>query len=214
MKKVLIVIGVILALYLVTTYPVYVAIAAVLAIGGFIAYKVIKKRKAAQAPAEVSASEPAPEKPKLEIHSYEVKGLSYHEHEIFQEMVDLNPEYDYTKKEMIEYSVPDSPIFKWVLKPGMEPELIPEPDNKYDPNAVKVVLGGHLIGYIPKENCPEVLDMLNSGRIQSVKCFFEGGKYKKLVEDYDYEKDKSTYTVEDDYRIPGAEISIRCTPAE
>jgi hypothetical protein len=29
--------------------------------------------------------------------------------------------------------------------------LVPEPSNKYDPNAVQVVIGGEPVGYIPKE---------------------------------------------------------------
>ena len=59
MKKVLIGLGVIIGLYLITTYPGYVIAAVVLAVGGFIAYKVVKKRKAAPATPAAQISAPA-----------------------------------------------------------------------------------------------------------------------------------------------------------
>lgn len=37
-----------------------------------------------------------------------------------------------------------------VLKVGDEVQLIPEPDNKFDPNAIKVMHNGVHLGYIPR----------------------------------------------------------------
>lgn len=256
MKKVLIVLGVIIGLYLITTYPGYVIAVAVLAIGGFIAYKIVKKRTqgaqtipepatpeapvtspeipaatpatqiplptAAVATPSVSpaasvptpASQPAPKKPKVDVRSYTVKGVFAHEKEIFHEIMIKNPEYGYTKSELIDCGAVDMNTYEWIPRDGMELELVPEPDCKYDPNAVKVVVGGHHIGYIPKEKCLEVLELLSSGRIERMSYDLIGGKYKRVDEDYDFEKDKSTYTMDRGERELGATVYLTVAPQE
>lgn len=256
MKKALIVLGVIIGLYLITTYPGYVIAAVVLAAGGFIAYKIVKKRTqgaqnipapavpeapvpspeipaaapATQIPAPTAtaaapsanpaasiptpAPQPAPKKPKVDVRSYTVKGVFKHENEIFHEMMIRNPEFDYTKSELVDCGAVDMNTYEWVPRDGMELELVPEPDCKYDPNAVKVVIGGHHIGYIPREKCLEVLELLSSGRIERMSYDLIGGKYKRVDEDYDFEKDKSTYTMEEGKRELGAAVYLTVTPQE
>lgn len=228
MKKVLIVLGVIIGLYLITTYPGYVIAAVVLAAGGFIAYKIVKKctqgaqpaaselPEGAAAPAAPSETPPAPapQKPKVDVRSYTVKGVFAHEDEIFHEMMIKNPEYGYTKSELIDCGAVDMNTYEWIPRDGMELELIPEPDNKYDSNAVKVVVGGHHIGYIPKEKCLEVLELLSNGRIEKMRYDLVGGKYKRVDEDYDFEKDKSTYTLEEGKRELGAAVYLTVAPKE
>ena len=228
MKKVLIGLGVIIGLYLITTYPGYVIAAVVLAVGGFIAYKIVKKRtqgaqtaaselpEAAAPPAAPSdpVPAPAPQKPKVDVRSYTVKGVFAHEDEIFHEMMIRNAEFDYTKSELVDCGAVDMNTYEWIPRDGMEVELVPEPDNKYDPNAVKVVIGGHHIGYIPKEKCLEVLELLSSGRIERMSYDLIGGKYKRVDEDYDFEKDKSTYTMEEGKRELGAAVYLTVTPQE
>lgn len=232
MKKVLIGLGVIIGLYLITTYPGYVIAAVVLTVGGFIAYKIVKKRtqgskesaselpEVAGTPAAPSELSPAPvptatpQKPKVDVRSYTVKGVFNHEEEIFHEMMIRNPEFDYTKSELVDCGAVDMNTYEWVPRDGMELDLIPEPDCKYDPNAVKVVIGGHHIGYIPKEKCLEVLELLSSGRIERMSYDLIGGKYKRVDEDYDFEKDKSTYTMEEGKRELGAAVYLTVTPQE
>lgn len=232
MKKVLIGLGVIIGLYLITTYPGYVIAAVVLAVGGFIAYKIVKKRTQGSkesaselpavagtpaAPSEISpapVSTATPQKPKVDVRSYTVKGVFNHEEEIFHEMMIRNPEFDYTKSELVDCGAVDMNTYEWVPRDGMELDLIPEPDCKYDPNAVKVVIGGHHIGYIPKEKCLEVLELLSSGRIERMSYDLIGGKYKRVDEDYDLEKDKSTYTMDEGKRELGAAVYLTVTPQE
>lgn len=132
--------------------------------------------------------------PKTKITAYPVKGVFAHEDEIFHNLMGYNAEYDYSKEDMIEFCVPDTPVYKWVPK-GIPASLVPEPDNKYDPNAVRVVVGEFTIGYIPRESCLEVLDAINGGRIENIAYEINGGAFKLLEEDYDPLKDKSKYTL-------------------
>ena len=83
-------------------------------------------------------------------------------------------------------------------------DLIPDPENPHDPNAIKVLLGGEQIGFIPAKDCAHILDLIKSGRIVNLAYTVEGGKYKRVNEDYDSIKDKSTYSVENgeaDYSV-------------
>lgn len=52
---------------------------------------------------------------------------------------------------------------------GIDPDdtvsLVPDPDNKYDPYAVRIIHDktGEFIGHLPKENCPEYHDEITKG---------------------------------------------------
>ena len=44
--------------------------------------------------------------------------------------------------------------------PAVTCELVPEPDNPHDPNAIKVLLDGHHVGYVPTSECAAVHSIL------------------------------------------------------
>jgi hypothetical protein len=46
---------------------------------------------------------------------------------------------------------------------GEELNIEPEPDNKYDPNAVKLLYGETMVGYVPKKFSASVNGMLDIG---------------------------------------------------
>lgn len=60
---------------------------------------------------------------------------------------------------------------------GLEPftdlsvQLIPEPENVYDPNAIKVIVEGKHIGYVPADKCLEVKEILNTRDIKYMDAF-------------------------------------------
>lgn len=77
-------------------------------------------------------------------------------------------------------------VYQYDLHESNTIELIPEPDNPYDKNAIKVIhkeMGD--IGYIPKKDNVNLADFINSysGNVR-YSIDFEGGKYKY----YDGEK--------------------------
>ena len=51
------------------------------------------------------------------------------------------------------------------LAPGARLTLRPEPDNEYDPNAVKVLAGGVHVGYLPKRDSQNVAKLIADGRV-------------------------------------------------
>lgn len=42
--------------------------------------------------------------------------------------------------------------------------LVREPDNSYDPNAIRVELGEYLLGYVPKGHAAELAPLMDEGR--------------------------------------------------
>ncbi len=55
-------------------------------------------------------------------------------------------------------------IKKFGCKDIMTYELLREPDNPYDPNAIRVVIGPYYMGYIPKEVSKELAPLIDAGQ--------------------------------------------------
>jgi len=49
------------------------------------------------------------------------------------------------------------------LDEGMELELVPEPTNKFDPNAIRIEFNGTMLGYVPKKFSSEVSGAIELG---------------------------------------------------
>jgi hypothetical protein len=54
------------------------------------------------------------------------------------------------------------------LREGDRLDLMPDPGNKADPNAVAVLAEGQIIGYVPRERCRSLLAQLQAGEVFSV----------------------------------------------
>ena len=50
------------------------------------------------------------------------------------------------------------------VEPGEPVELIREPQNPYDPNAIAVTIGGETVGYITREDASVLAPLLDAGR--------------------------------------------------
>lgn len=224
------VLGVLVLIGIVQAYPVILVIG-IFAGTVFLGFKIRNKIKVDEKPEEavkksvtnkitpclvIQDKIKADEKPETavkqtvtdKITPYPVKGVFAHEKDIFHNLMEINPEFSYTKSELIENCVAGFPVYKWIPK-ELPAELIPEPDNKYDPNAVRVVYGGITIGHIPRESCLDVLAVINEGRLLNVAVEITGGNFKLLEEDYDPVKDKSKYELETGYAEVAAKVYVK-----
>lgn len=104
-----------------------------------------------------------------------------------------NPDYDLTKRELIE-ECPDEKVWQYYFI--VKGDLVPEPDNPHDPNAIMVQADGRCIGYVPKGSTSHIRKLMESGRIQSMHLDIGGGKYKEVYEDEEedgkYEMDRGS----------------------
>lgn len=58
-------------------------------------------------------------------------------------------------------------------------QLVCEPSNKYDKNAVMVVVNGNKIGYVPAADAAEIGHLVKSHSVQNVTVNMHGGNYKE-----------------------------------
>lgn len=158
----------------------------------------------ADATTDTEGSEPTegPKEPDAVVRRYCVAGVQYYLDNLLS-MAEPNYLYDCKKQELIETYHADETIYKQTYG-ARHLDLIHEPDNPHDPNAIKVLLDNKLVGYIAADDCQHILDIMDNGLFVSATYEIAGGKYKRVNEDYDCIKDKSTYkmeTGEDDYAI-------------
>ena len=167
------------------------------------------ERSAAQAAAQ--ASQKDAEEPNANSNykerTYRVSGISFREDAV-ENIGSENDDYHMTKQELIRDDMTDEQIWEYSFHPR-HTELVPEPTNQYDPNAIKVIVDGEHIGYIKSGSCVHVLKLINEERILNIQCQMGGGRYKYLSEKYDDEKDKDVYVLERDSINYWASLTIR-----
>lgn len=132
------------------------------------------------------------------MKTYRVTGTTYYVDNIMNLALE-NSDYDMTKREIIECGQTDERIWKYEFFPS-EINLVPEPENPEDKNAIKVIVDGEHVGYIKAGSCSHLLKIIKENRILSIDCDMGGGPYKIVTEDYDYEKDKNVYELDKDER--------------
>jgi hypothetical protein len=132
-----------------------------------------------------------------------VKGISYRQEafsDLCQELIresDDIPYLGYTSKEIKEELIFEERFYKYLPFEIPDVEFIPEFDNNFDPNAVKIVVRGHHLGYVTKSKSRKVLRLTTDSNNKVVKIAkIYGGDYK----DIDPESDKLR-TVKDSFKI-------------
>lgn len=168
-------------------------------------------QKQAGAAAAKAAAAKAPEKPRATFERHKVAGTSYHLDAIMA-LAQENPDYDLTKREIIDDELTDERIYQYTFTDGPV-ELVDDPGNEYDPNAIKVLVAGQHIGYIKRGSTGRVHNLQRAGRVLGVTAEIYGGKYKVVLcdddddgaERYDLIKDETGY---------GAAIEILVRPEQ
>lgn len=125
-------------------------------------------------------------KPGLSYENHNIAGTSYRQQQIAS-LGYRNDEYEQSRKELIENYIDDEKIYEIIFSPT-DIKLIEEPENEYDPNAIKVLIDNVHVGYIKKGSCSHIKKLLASGKIKKITADIHGGKYKYIYNEYDEEK--------------------------
>lgn len=132
-----------------------------------------------------------------------VKGISYHREafsDLCQELIqesDEVPYLGYTSKEIKEELIFSDRFYKYSPFELSDVDFVPELDNQFDPNAVKIVVRGYHLGYMTKSKSRKVLRLTTDSNNEVVKIAkIYGGDYK----DINPESDKLR-TVKDSFKI-------------
>ena len=161
-----------------------------------------QKRKR-QMPAQPPKAQPQarPQVPQVITETIKVKGVSQYQDAI-KGLMTPNDEYHRSDKDLRdEYT--DERIYQMEFI-GMC-QLVPEPDNPYDKNAIRVEAEHVLIGYVPADKTAHVREILDSGKCANISLSIYGGKYKYIPSD---EEDEITID-EDDLYWARIEFRIR-----
>lgn len=167
-----------------------------------------RAQKQADAAAAKAAAEKTPAKPRAKFERHKVAGTSYHLDAIMA-LAQENPDYDLTKREIIDDGLTDERIYQYTFADGPV-ELVDDPDNEYDPNAIKVLVAGQHIGYIKRGSTGRVHNLQRAGRVLGVTAEIYGGRYKivRCVEEYQMQH----YEMDRDESLYGAAIELRIQP--
>lgn len=139
--------------------------------------------------------QPEPQPEEYTVKTYKATGMEHRLDNLLRLGIE-NPSYSWTKKELIEEGLTEERIWETEFYPS-KVELVPEPDNPYDPNAIKVVVDGEHVAYIKQGSCKHLLKVIKEDRIKKIECEIGGGRYKYIAEDYnDYGKE--VYTLDRD----------------
>jgi len=157
---------------------------------------------------EPPAPAPDPEKPLFKKYAFKVAGISRRQKDIASKLLLENSDFLLSKSDLVEIGAVDERIYKY-SPIELDAELVPEPDNPRDPNAIKVLVDGVQIGYVPADKTGKAKSLLEKKQIHAITSAFYGGPYKIIREDFDPDREREVYTIEKDsqYNI-GAEITI------
>lgn len=177
------------------------AVLAVILLRGFIRPGVTAAANAAPVPQR--SAQPAQKKaPKIPLpdcpyseKTYRVTGVHHYEDGILT-LASADPCYDLSKQELIEANLVDTTVWKYHFA-SERAEVIPEPENPYDKNAIRVIVDGVHVGYIKAGSCAHLLKVLSEGRVLGICCEIGGGPYKMVVEE-DSDDDRPEYSLEKD----------------
>lgn len=127
---------------------------------------------------------------------HHVAGTAYRQKEIESLGIE-NDQYCLTKNEIIDIGLENERIYFYDFYPH-NVNLVEEPDNEFDPNAIKVIIDDIHVGYIKSGSCSHIKKILSENRIASINAVISGGKYKLIYQEYDDENGKDVYKTESD----------------
>lgn len=115
---------------------------------------------------------------------FNVAGLYYHEDALIEAATE-NKYYDMDDKDLV--ATGKKKVYAYYFRGDLVFEE--EPTNRYDKNAVKIILNDRHIGYVPSEFAEKMKKLLANHSIIKVEYKISGGDYKEIwngkVEEYE-----------------------------
>lgn len=186
--------------------------------------KLFKARETSPEPEKVQEVKEAPETPvveqkwnyKLQIYDTPLYGCEQklyhgagmtHYMDALMELAVENGDYTCTKREFKKFLIINRRVYQHKFNPT-KLDLVAEPENIHDKNAVKIILDDRHVGYIRSDETEGLVDLYNSDLVKRVQVVVEGGKYKILLGDGSY-FDGSEPITDFDLKKDEAPISIK-----
>ena len=110
---------------------------------------------------------------------FEIAGINYKTKELAKISIET-PDWNLPDDELLKKYGNSTTIYKHthILTPV---KLIPEPKNQHDPNAIKVVVAGQHIGYVPADHTAVVRRKMNENNgYYNAECFIADAEWKRI----------------------------------
>lgn len=91
-----------------------------------------------------------------------------------------NPDFDLTRSQLLEKYPNGASIPKLTFN-VCNVDLVPEPDNEADPNAIKVLMNGVHVGYIRRTSTDSIRAYIGRNDIDHITGFIRGGVMKYVT---------------------------------
>lgn len=121
--------------------------------------------------------------------TFEIPGAFYHRTSIAK-VANPNPDWRKSCKSLIKAGKANQKIYRFE-RTTKTAELVEEPNNPHDKNAVMVIVDGEKIGYIGADENLHVKSILKSKTVKSISATITGGEYKTIISESDMIKDKT-----------------------
>jgi hypothetical protein len=116
------------------------------------------------------------------IETLNVAGVWYHRRALVH-VGSENAMYSMTRSQLLSIGIIDEKIYEYDFS-NLSVVLEPEPTNTHDRNAIKVVVNGRHIGYIPKKETRHVRHIMESDLV-GLDIEIYGGPYKRIYQGND-----------------------------
>lgn len=113
---------------------------------------------------------------------FKITGISYCKDDIIANLAVENDDYSLSKRELLEEYSEGDKIFEYEFD-TTPLELVPEPENEFDSNAIKVMVNGIKVGYIKKGSTAHLKNLLDSPDFSGKSIEIYGGKFKEIDDD-------------------------------
>lgn len=127
-----------------------------------------------------------------ERRTYDIAGINYHADEL-PALGSLSDDYRMSAEKIVEEGREDEELYKYDFPTSAQ--LVPDPENEHDKNAIKVIIAGTFVGFVPAVSAVEVGEIISTKKVKSVTAFIEGGPFKKYNSDTEeIEKGENVYS--------------------
>lgn len=117
----------------------------------------------------------------LVVDTFHLSGVSYYRANIMK-LANTNPQWTLTVAQHLANGKAGRKVYRYNFT-NSPVELVPEPKNPHDKNAIAVRIAGQLVGYISREQNQYVAQLLKGGRIKFISGFIGGGENKYIAHD-------------------------------
>lgn len=121
--------------------------------------------------------------------TFEIPGAFYHRTSIAK-VANPNPDWRKSCKSLIKEGKANRKIYRFE-RTTKTAELVEEPSNSHDPNAVMVTVEGEKVGYISADEALHVKEIMRQHCLKSVTAVITGGEYKTITPDAEMIKNQS-----------------------